>query len=72
MACRQEAGKGALVRIVRGPDGVAVIDRTGRLTGRGAYLHRDAACVDSARKRRQLERALGVTAGAELWSELTV
>jgi uncharacterized protein len=71
VACRQEAGKAALIRIVRGSDGVAHVDPTGHASGRGAYLHRDSACIDTARKRRQLERALGASVASEVWSELT-
>lgn len=70
VACRQEAGKAALVRIVRRPDGSAAVDRTGRAPGRGAYLHRDPACIETARKRRNLERSLGAAVPQELWSEL--
>ena len=70
LACREEGAKGALVRLVRGPDGAVRVDRTGGAPGRGAYLHRDAKCVELARKRRQLERSLGATISPELWSVL--
>lgn len=70
VACRQEAGKAALIRIVRRPDGSAAVDPTGHASGRGAYLHRDPACVEAARKRRQLERSLGAAVPQELWAEL--
>jgi uncharacterized protein len=71
VACRQEAGKGALSRIVRGADGLAVIDRSGRAPGRGAYLHHDPSCLEMARRRRALERSLGATVAPEIWSDLT-
>ncbi len=71
VACREEAGKRTLVRIVRGADGGAVIDLTWRAPGRGAYLHRRAACIDTARKRKNLERSLGVTVSPEVWNQLT-
>jgi len=70
VACREEAGKRTLVRIVRTGDGSAAVDRSGRAPGRGAYLHGDEACIQAARKRRNLERALGATVSPELWSEL--
>jgi uncharacterized protein len=70
VACRQEASKRVLVRVVRDPTGVATIDSTGRAPGRGAYLHRDPACVEIARKRKALDRALKATAGPEFWMEL--
>jgi hypothetical protein len=70
VACRQEASKQALVRIVRGPDGSAKVDPTGRAPGRGAYLHHDVTCHELARKRRQLERSLSATVDAGFWAEL--
>jgi predicted RNA-binding protein YlxR (DUF448 family) len=70
VACREEAGKGALVRVVRQPDGTATVDRTGQAPGRGAYLHSIGACVETARKRKALERSLKATVGPEVWAEL--
>jgi hypothetical protein len=46
------------VRVVRTPQGAIVIDTTGRLPGRGAYLCQDAACWDLAGRKRALEHAL--------------
>ena len=70
VACRQEAGKGALVRIVRQPDGSAALDRTGLAQGRGAYLHPTQACLELARKRKTLERSLKASITPEFWAEL--
>ena len=70
VACRQEALKQSLVRLVRSAGGAAVVDRSGHAPGRGAYLHSDAACVENARKRRQVERALGASVPSALWDEL--
>lgn len=70
VACRAEAGKRALIRLVRRPDGGAAIDRTGHSEGRGAYLHADARCIETARKRKALERALKTAVGPEVWTEL--
>lgn len=70
VACRQEAGKRELIRVVRLAEGGAAIDAAGRAPGRGAYLHRDAGCVETARKRRALDRALHTSVQPELWSEL--
>jgi predicted RNA-binding protein YlxR (DUF448 family) len=70
VACRQEADKGSLVRVVRKADGGAAIDLTGRAPGRGAYLHRDPSCIEIARKKKALDRALKATVSAEVWAEL--
>jgi uncharacterized protein len=71
VACRLEAGKDAMVRIVRRAEGGAAVDLTGRGPGRGAYLHKDLVCIEMARKRRALDRALKTTVGPEIWAELT-
>ncbi len=71
VACRGEAGKQTMVRLVKLVAGTAAIDRTGRATGRGAYLHADPDCIAIARKRRAIERALNAVVGPEIWSELT-
>jgi predicted RNA-binding protein YlxR (DUF448 family) len=70
VGCRGEAGKQGLIRVVRRAAGGAEIDLTGRAAGRGAYLHGDLTCVETARKRRALDRALRTTIQPELWSAL--
>ncbi len=44
---------------MRAPDGTIAIDHTGRAAGRGAYLCHDAACWQTAGRKRALEHALG-------------
>ena len=70
VGCREEGGKRALTRLVRGPDGVVRADPAGRAPGRGAYLHADQACVDRARRRRALERALRAQVPDAVWEAL--
>ena len=70
VACREEAGKGALLRVVRRADGTAAVDMTGRAPGRGAYVHSSRACVEMARKRKALERSLKAPVGPEIWAQL--
>ena len=43
VGCREVHGKRSLIRIVRTPEGV-LIDKTGKLAGRGAYLHDQKSC----------------------------
>jgi predicted RNA-binding protein YlxR (DUF448 family) len=58
------------VRIVRTPAGDVVLDMTGRLAGRGAYLCADGACWQTALKRSALQRALAASIPAELLARL--
>ncbi len=70
VACRQEAGKRTLVRVVREADGAAAVDASGRAPGRGAYLHPDPSCLEIARKRKALDRALKATVNPDFWAQL--
>jgi len=56
VACRKSQDKKSLVRIVRTPEGI-FIDETGKLAGRGAYLHADPSCWEQGLK-KSLEMAL--------------
>lgn len=49
MGCRAVLSKRNLIRIVRTTDGVQ-IDPTGKLSGRGAYLHDIKSCWDKGLK----------------------
>ena len=59
------------MRFVRDPQtGTARVDPDGRASGRGAYLHRSAECVELARRRGALARALRAEIEARLWETL--
>jgi predicted RNA-binding protein YlxR (DUF448 family) len=50
--------KRELVRIVRKPNGEVVVDPTGKVAGRGAYLCKDKRCWRAALEHKRLDRAL--------------
>ena len=58
VACRTVRPKRDLVRAVRTPDGKVVVDETGKLNGRGAYLCRQKPCWVQALAKGKLEKAL--------------
>jgi predicted RNA-binding protein YlxR (DUF448 family) len=58
VACRTSRPKRELQRIVRTPARDVVIDPTGRLAGRGAYVCQGTVCLDLAIKKGALARAL--------------
>ena len=45
------------MRLVRGADGVVVVDARGRLPGRGAWVCGDAGCVERGTRRDRLAHA---------------
>ena len=61
MGCGQKSLQGKLVRIVM-VDGALMVDKNGKLPGRGAYLCPEAACINSLRKKKgRLSYSLRVT-----------
>ena len=58
VGCNEQSPKKELVRIVRQSGGEIHVDPTGKMNGRGAYIHPKADCLQMAKKRRSLERAL--------------
>ncbi len=57
IACRESADKRSLVRIVRTDAGVQV-DPSGKMPGRGAYLHARQECWTRALEINAIPRAL--------------
>ena len=55
IGCSEKKAKNELIRVVRLPDEKGVeIDRTGKKSGRGAYICPSASCLKKARKRLEL------------------
>jgi len=77
VVCRQTSEKRKLLRVVRLPEksgGAVVVDETGKVSGRGAYVCADEKCVGLAQKQKRFERALAVSAGiigVELFENLS-
>ena len=66
VGCREMKEKRELIRVVRGPEGDVSLDPTGKKSGRGAYVCRNAECLKRAIRQRQLERQLEVVLTEEV------
>ena len=55
---KEKLPKQELLRIVRTPEGNVMIDESGKMNGRGAYIKRDVQVLEQARKKKVLERHL--------------
>ncbi len=55
--CGEMKPKRELVRIVKTPEGNVMLDRSGKLNGRGAYICHSTECYKKAVKAKRLERA---------------
>jgi predicted RNA-binding protein YlxR (DUF448 family) len=68
--CGEHFPKKELVRIVRLPDGNIALDGGGKMSGRGAYICKSAACLKKARKARRLESSLECSIPDEVYERL--
>ena len=67
---REKLEKKDLIRVVRTPEGSVVIDETGKMNGRGAYLKKDIEVINKAQKSKVLERVLETNISEELYDNL--
>ena len=74
--CQGRFPKNTLIRVLRTPEGEIVLDLTGKKSGRGAYICKNASCLKKARKARRLEASLECHSPDEIFDrmeeELTV
>ena len=71
MGCRERKAKRELIRVVRCPDGAVMLDFSGKVSGRGAYICPDMECLKKARKSKALDRSLEVAIPEEVYDRLT-
>ncbi|MCR5442106.1 MAG: YlxR family protein [Lachnospiraceae bacterium] len=57
VGCGETFDKRSLIRIVRNSEGLIMVDETGRMNGRGAYICPSVSCLETAFKKHGLERA---------------
>lgn len=55
---KEQLPKQELLRVVRTPEGEVKVDETGKLNGRGAYIKKDIAVLEKAKKSGLLARRL--------------
>ena len=68
--CRKRVDKDGLIRFVAS-EGRVVLDPTGRGNGRGAYICRSLSCMEGAKKRGALSKALKCEVSKEVWDQVT-
>ena len=55
---KEQLPKKELLRIVRTKEGNVIVDETGKINGRGAYIKKDINVLDKAIKSKLLEKKL--------------
>ena len=68
--CRESKPKSELIRVVRTPDGSIVVDKTGKVSGRGAYLCKNEECFKKSVKSKALSRALEVNINDDVFEAI--
>ena len=70
LGCREMKPKRDLIRVVRKPEGDICLDFRGKVSGRGAYVCPNAACLKKAIKAKALERAFSAQIPPEIYEQL--
>ena len=68
--CGGHFPKNTLVRVLRRPEGEIVLDLTGKLSGRGAYVCRNLDCLKKARRHDRLGQSLECSISSEIYDRL--
>lgn len=69
-ACREMKPKRELVRVVKTPENEILLDLTGKLNGRGAYICKSVECLKKAEKSNAFQRAFSCEVSKEIYVRL--
>ena len=70
IACQDRDSKKGLIRIVKTKENQIFLDPTGKANGRGAYICKDAQCLQKAIKSKALNRAFKIEVPDEVYEHL--
>ncbi len=70
LGCNEHFPKQELIRVLRTKDGAVVLDLTGKMSGRGAYICKSLSCFKKARKARRFETALECAIPDEVYARM--
>ena len=68
---REKLPKIELLRIVRTPEDKIVVDETGKLNGRGAYIKKDITVLEKAKKNKILDKILETDISLDVYDEIS-
>ena len=68
--CRERFEKNSLIRVVKSPEGDISIDKTGKKSGRGAYICKSVECFEKARKARKFERSFSCMISEDIYNSM--
>ncbi len=69
LACKTQKPKKEMIRVVKTPDGY-VVDETGKLNGRGAYVCNNKDCIEKCVKSKSFNRSFKGQVPDEVYSKI--
>lgn len=70
IGCGEMKSKKEMMRVLKTPEDEIVLDVTGKMNGRGAYLCKQRECLLMARKNKGLERSFKMSIPNEVYDNL--
>ncbi len=71
VGCNERRPKQDLIRIVYNKENKEVfLDKSGKASGRGAYICPDNKCLEKARKSRKVDRSLKISISKQIYDNL--
>ena len=70
IACRKKGDKRDFIRVVKTPEGNFVLDKTGKINGRGAYVCNSSECIAKCKKTHALDRAFKQEISDQIYDKL--
>ncbi len=70
MGCNTKKDKYELIRIVRTKDNKAIVDSTGKMEGRGAYICSRQECLDKVIKTNRIFKVLKINTDKKIYENI--
>ena len=70
MGCNEKKDKKDLIRIVKNKANEILVDKTGKLNGRGAYICNNVECLEKIKKSKRLNRVFETNISDEIYESL--
>lgn len=70
VGCGEMKSKKEMIRVLKTEEAI-ILDTTGKKNGRGAYVCKNAECLQKAKKSKGLDRSFKMTISDEVYDSLT-
>ncbi len=70
LCCREMMDKKELKRVVKTPEGKIMLDLSGKMNGRGAYICQKPECLKKLKKQKVLNKAFSAQIDDEIYDKI--